>query len=170
MWSKLLMYKYRLGGETHFIVYRMKFDKTKWSFPWNSSKNCTQNSADVTASHMTSFDRPDCQATLAASFAQWLSIEWNSKRLDGPARAWIGWGGGGIWGGRGFVATVRSRGWGGGGLGMLGSGGSGGGGCRLFRCHWIHLLPKLWLLHFFIGSLFLLKFQLRHVFSQNGHF
>ena len=27
------------------IVYRMEFDKTKWSCPWNSDQNCTQNSA-----------------------------------------------------------------------------------------------------------------------------
>ena len=28
-----------------FIVYRMEFDKTQWSCPWNSDQNCTQNSA-----------------------------------------------------------------------------------------------------------------------------
>ena len=28
-----------------FIVYRMEFDKTRWSCPWNSDQNCTQNSA-----------------------------------------------------------------------------------------------------------------------------
>ena len=27
------------------IVYRMEFDKTRWSCPWNSDQNCTQNSA-----------------------------------------------------------------------------------------------------------------------------
>ena len=27
------------------IVYRMDFDKTKWSCPWNSDQNCTQNYA-----------------------------------------------------------------------------------------------------------------------------
>ena len=50
------------------FVYRMKFDKTKWSCPWNSAKNSTQNSADVTSRQMTSFDRPSCQETLATSF------------------------------------------------------------------------------------------------------
>ena len=27
------------------FVNRMEFDETKWSFPWNSDQNCTQNSA-----------------------------------------------------------------------------------------------------------------------------
>ena len=32
---------------TILIVYRMEFDKTKWSCPRNSDQNCTQNSARV---------------------------------------------------------------------------------------------------------------------------
>ena len=28
-----------------FIVFQMEFDKTRWSCPWNSDQNCTQNSA-----------------------------------------------------------------------------------------------------------------------------
>ena len=27
------------------FVDRIEFDKTGWSYPWNSDKNCTQNSA-----------------------------------------------------------------------------------------------------------------------------
>ena len=27
------------------IVFRMEIDKTRWSRPWNSDQNCTQNSA-----------------------------------------------------------------------------------------------------------------------------
>ena len=27
------------------IVFRMEFDKTRWSCPWKSDQNCTQNSA-----------------------------------------------------------------------------------------------------------------------------
>ena len=27
------------------IVYRMEFDKTRWSYPWNIDQKCTQNSA-----------------------------------------------------------------------------------------------------------------------------
>ena len=27
------------------VVYRMEFDKTRWSSSWNSDQNCTQNSA-----------------------------------------------------------------------------------------------------------------------------
>ena len=27
------------------IVFRMQFDKTRWSCPWNSDQNCTHNSA-----------------------------------------------------------------------------------------------------------------------------
>ena len=52
----------------YIVVYRIKFDETK-TCPNNSAKNCTQNSADVrsTSCHMASFDRPSCQATLAAS-------------------------------------------------------------------------------------------------------
>ena len=36
-----------MGQRLHFvfIVYRMEFDKTKWSCPWNSDQNCTKNSA-----------------------------------------------------------------------------------------------------------------------------
>ena len=28
-----------------FIVFQMEFDKTRWSCPWNSDQNCTQNSS-----------------------------------------------------------------------------------------------------------------------------
>ena len=27
------------------VVYRMEFNKTRWSCSWNSDQNCTQNSA-----------------------------------------------------------------------------------------------------------------------------
>ena len=29
----------------HYIVYRMEFDTTSWSCPWNSDQNCTHVSA-----------------------------------------------------------------------------------------------------------------------------
>ena len=32
-----------------FIVNQMEFDKTKWSCPWNSRQNCTQNSTSSMA-------------------------------------------------------------------------------------------------------------------------
>ena len=63
---KVLLYSLPLPLQW-LVVYRIKFDMTKWSYTWNSSKNCTQNSANVTSSHMTSFDRPSCQETLATS-------------------------------------------------------------------------------------------------------
>ena len=33
----------------YFIVDRMEIDKTRWSCPWNSDQNCTQNSVRVTS-------------------------------------------------------------------------------------------------------------------------
>ena len=51
----------------HWLL-SIEWNKTKWSCPWTCAKNCTQNSADVTSRHMTSFDRLGCQATLAALF------------------------------------------------------------------------------------------------------
>ena len=29
----------------NLIVYQIEFHKTRWSCPWNSDQNCTQNSA-----------------------------------------------------------------------------------------------------------------------------
>ena len=41
------MYIEIVGLSVHLkiIVYRMEFDKTRWSCPWNSDQSCTQNSA-----------------------------------------------------------------------------------------------------------------------------
>ena len=40
-------FKQRLSQRTyvHLIVNRMQFNKTKWSYPWNSNQNGAQNSA-----------------------------------------------------------------------------------------------------------------------------
>ena len=34
-----------MGRSCQLIVYRMEFEKTRWSCSWNSDQNCTQNSA-----------------------------------------------------------------------------------------------------------------------------
>ena len=33
-----------VNSKFHLIVFQLEFDKTRWSCPWNSDQNCTQNS------------------------------------------------------------------------------------------------------------------------------
>ena len=41
----LLLHNSKIRSIIPIFVYRMEFDKTRWSCPWNSDQNCIQNSA-----------------------------------------------------------------------------------------------------------------------------
>ena len=45
-WNAFLLHMSPVGAAI-LVVYRMEFDKTRWSCSWNSDQNCTQNFAGV---------------------------------------------------------------------------------------------------------------------------
>ena len=105
-----------MQAKNRFIVYRIKFVKTQWTCPWNSAKTVQKNSADATSCHMTSFDRPSCQETLATSFRHFLSVirkfsfsvvDQGFPRRNGQTQKWLV-------GGLGYQPIIwpRGRGWG----------------------------------------------------------
>ena len=43
--DRMIYFRENSNRSFALVVFRMEFDKTRWSCPWNSDQNCTHNSA-----------------------------------------------------------------------------------------------------------------------------